>query len=97
MSTEAERESGQEQLGTGAVARELGVLEWQIVAAIKRGFVDEPPRFGRWRAWRRADLPRVREGLVRAGFLLSPAECAAADASRRAAAGIAPQDQPTTF
>jgi hypothetical protein len=40
-----------------------------ITAAVKRGFLAEPPRVGPFRMWTEADLPRVKAALVQAGYL----------------------------
>jgi hypothetical protein len=42
---------------------------YQVLQAIRRGFLDEPPRVGIYRVWSEEDLPRVRAALVAAGYL----------------------------
>jgi hypothetical protein len=56
-------------LTTGDLCRRLGVLPWHVLAAIRRGYLAEPARVGIYRLWTEADLPRIREALVRAGYL----------------------------
>ena len=56
-------------LTTGEVCRRLGVLPWQLHAAERRRFLDVPARVGQYRVYAEADLPRIREALVRAGYL----------------------------
>lgn len=57
---------------TGKLSAHFGVPQWQILQAIRRGFLAEPPRVGIYRVWSEAELPSVRAALVRAGYL--PAE-----------------------
>lgn len=54
---------------TGDVCKHFGVLPWQVLQAIRRGFLDEPRRVGIYRVWHEEDLPRVRAALVRAGYV----------------------------
>ena len=56
-------------LTTGDVCRRLGILPWQLLATIRRGYLPEPPRIARYRIHTEADLPRIREALIRAGYL----------------------------
>jgi hypothetical protein len=58
-----------ELLSTGQAAREIGIEGWQLVRMYVRGLVEEPHRFGRYRAVRRADLDKLRAAAVRAGYL----------------------------
>jgi predicted DNA-binding transcriptional regulator AlpA len=53
----------------GQAAARLGVRDWQIVSLYRRRFLPEPVRLGRFRAIDPDDLPKVREALVRAGYL----------------------------
>jgi hypothetical protein len=41
----------------------------QLLRAVRAGKIAEPPRCGPFRAWKPSDLPRVVEGLRRAGYL----------------------------
>ena len=45
------------------------VTAWHIRRAIQRGFLPEPPRVACYRVFSRADFPRVKEALRRAGYL----------------------------
>ena len=54
---------------SGDLCRLFGVLPWQLKQTLIRGFLDEPPRVGIYRVWTENDLPRVREALLRAGYL----------------------------
>lgn len=54
---------------TGQIAKRFGVDLWQVLQAIRRGFLPEPQRIGIYRFWTEADLPRVREALIAAGYL----------------------------
>jgi hypothetical protein len=54
---------------TGDLAKHFNVPVWQILQTMRRRFLEEPPRVGIYRVWTEADLPRVREALVNAGYL----------------------------
>ncbi len=54
---------------TGDICKRFGVLPWQMLQVIKRGFLAEPPRVGIYRYWTEADLPRVEDALRAAGYL----------------------------
>jgi hypothetical protein len=54
---------------TGQICRLYGVAPWQIMQAIKRGFLREPVRVGIYRIWIESELPTVRAALVNAGYL----------------------------
>ena len=56
-------------LTTAALAKLAGVEPWQLLRAVRAGKIAEPPRCGPFRAWKPSDLPRVVEGLRRAGYL----------------------------
>lgn len=68
----------QSTLTTGDVSQRVAVPAWRILAAIRRGFLDEPPRVARYRIWSEDDLPRVRAALVAAGYLADEREAAGA-------------------
>lgn len=57
------------RLTTGDLAAHFGIPMWQILYALRRGYLPEPPRVGIYRVWADDDLPRVRAALVRAGYL----------------------------
>jgi hypothetical protein len=57
------------EMSTGDAARAIGVRDWQLTRLFRRGLVSEPARVGRFRIIRAADLPRLREAAVRAGYL----------------------------
>jgi hypothetical protein len=63
-------------LTTPQVAALFGAAEWTPRSAIRRGHVRPPGKVGRLLLRRRADLERVCQGLVAAGY--EPAETAAA-------------------
>jgi hypothetical protein len=54
---------------TGTLARYFGIDVWQVLQAIKRGFLAEPPRVAIYRIWTESDLPNVRAALIAAGYL----------------------------
>ena len=60
----------------GQICKLYGILPWQLKQALVRGFLSEPPRVGPYRVWFEADLPRVREALIRAGYLHGEVTCA---------------------
>jgi hypothetical protein len=53
----------------GQAASALGLRDWQLGRLYRRGLVEEPPRFGRFRVIRPDDLPRLRAAAVKAGYL----------------------------
>lgn len=63
-------------LTIGAVTRHFAQLfpqanlrPWQVRRLFERGLLPEPPRVGAYRVIDSRDLPKVREALVRAGYL----------------------------
>jgi hypothetical protein len=54
---------------SGDLCKRYGVLPWQILQVIRRGFLAEPPRIGCYRYWDESDLPRVETALREAGYL----------------------------
>jgi hypothetical protein len=54
---------------SGDLCKRFGVLPWQVMQVMRRGFLAEPSRIGPYRYWVEADLPRVEEALRRAGYL----------------------------
>jgi hypothetical protein len=58
-----------ELMSTGQVARHFGVSEWRVNRVLERGLLARPERFGRYHMFRPADLPAVREALIKAGYL----------------------------
>ena len=56
-------------LTTPQVAAAAGVPEWQLRAAVRRGLIAPPAKVGPMMLWRAADLDRVRQGLIDAGYL----------------------------
>jgi hypothetical protein len=66
---------------TGDLCRRYNVLPWQVLQAIRRGFLQEPNRVGIYRYWTEADLPRVESALRAAGYLPAKKAKAVADAS----------------
>jgi hypothetical protein len=58
-------------LTIGAVAKHFACPTWQVRRAIERGLLAEPPRIGVYRIFLPADLPRIEEALLRAGYLPS--------------------------
>lgn len=54
---------------TGDLSKRFNVPVWQILQAIRRGFLDEPARVGIYRVWREEDLPSVEAALRAAGYL----------------------------
>ena len=56
-------------LTTGEIAKACGADRWQVLAAIRRGFLGEPGRLGPFRLWSDADVPRVKVALIAAGYL----------------------------
>jgi hypothetical protein len=58
-----------EALTTGQFAKLCGVERWEILAAIRRGFLGEPGRCGPFRVWSRADVDRAKTALIKAGYL----------------------------
>jgi DNA-binding MarR family transcriptional regulator len=59
----------QPSLTTEDIARLVGVRRWQVLAAIRRGFLPEPRRIGCYRVWTSADVDRVGKALEAAGYL----------------------------
>ena len=59
-------------LSIGQVAARLGVKAHNLRRVFTRGFLPEPPRIGTYRLFNEADLPLIKEGLQRAGFLPPP-------------------------
>ncbi len=59
---------------TGMISKRFNVPVWQVLQAIRRGFLPEPPRVGVYRVWAEGDLPSVRVALVRAGYLREAGE-----------------------
>jgi hypothetical protein len=59
---------------TGDLAKHFDRPVWQILQTMRRGFLEEPPRIGIYRVWTEADLPRVRQALIEAGYLPEPRE-----------------------
>jgi hypothetical protein len=64
--------SGEEVLTVGQVARRLNVDSWHVRRIFERHLLAEPPRFGRARVIRVADLPELQLALVTAGYLSEP-------------------------
>jgi hypothetical protein len=60
----------QEYLSLGQAAELLGVRDWQLDRVFRRGLAEEPPRSGRQRLIDRRSLPRLRQALTEAGYLL---------------------------
>jgi hypothetical protein len=58
-----------ELLTIGDAAAHLGCREWQLRRLFSRGLVGEAARLGRTRIIPRAQLPRLRKALERAGYL----------------------------
>ena len=58
----------QSPLTTNQIAKLCGVDRWQVLAAIRRGFLSEPRRIGCYRVWAAADVERVVEALSAAGY-----------------------------
>jgi hypothetical protein len=58
-------------------AAELGVRAWQVRRLFELGKLPAPPRAGLTRLIRRSDLPRIRQALIAAGYLVE-AEAAVA-------------------
>jgi hypothetical protein len=61
-------------LTVGAVAKHFSrpdfpVHAWQVRRTITRGLLPEPPRFGPFRYFVPADLPRIEAALRQAGYL----------------------------
>jgi DNA-binding transcriptional MerR regulator len=56
-------------LAAGDVARILGVPPWVIRRMFERGLLPEAPRFRTYRIFTEADVPRIRDALVRHGYL----------------------------
>jgi DNA-binding transcriptional MerR regulator len=54
---------------TGDLCKRFGVMPWQVLQLMRRGFLPEPPRVGIYRYWTEADLPRVEQALRAAGYL----------------------------
>ncbi len=69
-------------LTTPQIAAAAGVPEWQLRAAIRRGFIEAPAKVGPMLLWQAADLERVRSGLRAAGYLESNGEEDHGDATR---------------
>jgi hypothetical protein len=61
----------QDLLTSGEAAVALGLRDWQLGRLFARGLAEEPPRLGRHRMIDRADLPKLRDAAVRAGYLHS--------------------------
>jgi excisionase family DNA binding protein len=70
MAAVAERE----YLTTGEAAVRLGAREWRVARLYQRGLLPEPRRLGRARLIPASDLPRLRDALMRAGYLQRGAE-----------------------
>ena len=66
---------------TPEIASAAGVAEWQLRAAVRRGFVEAPPKVGPMLLWCAADLERVRAGLTAAGYIGAPTESSTLTAS----------------
>jgi hypothetical protein len=62
---------------TGDICRQFGLMPWQILQAIKRGYLPEPQRIGQYRIWTDDELDDVRQALADAGYI--PAEGVARD------------------
>lgn len=56
-------------LTVGSAARRLGCQPWQIRRLFERGLLPPAPRVGPYRVISPEELPRVREALLRAGYL----------------------------
>jgi hypothetical protein len=58
-------------LRLGEVCAELGggLQTWHVRRLFERGLLPEPERLGTCRIVARADLPKIREALIEAGYL----------------------------
>jgi DNA-binding MarR family transcriptional regulator len=56
-------------LTTGELAKLCNADAWQVLAAIRRGFLPEPLRIGHFRLWTPSDVDRVVQALTAAGYL----------------------------
>jgi DNA-binding transcriptional MerR regulator len=54
---------------TGDLSKRFGVPVWQILSAIRRGYLQEPRRIGCYRVFTDDDLPRIKAALQQAGYL----------------------------
>jgi DNA-binding transcriptional MerR regulator len=59
------------QMTVGEAAQQLGCREWQLRSLFNRGRLPEPERIGRFRLIDSADLPKIRQALVDAGYQLA--------------------------
>jgi len=56
-------------LSVGEAAERIGCQSWRLAYAYRKGLLPEPPRAGRHRLVREADLPTIAAVLRRAGLL----------------------------
>jgi DNA-binding transcriptional MerR regulator len=69
MTTAVATLTAPQEMSLGQAAEAAGLKEWQLVSLLRRGLVDEPKRFGRYRVFTPENLPRIRDAAVRAGYL----------------------------
>lgn len=62
-----------ELLSSSDVAEMIGLRPWRLNRMHSRGLLQEPPRVSRFRVYRPADVPAIREAAIKAGYL-QPAE-----------------------
>lgn len=53
----------------GDVARYFGVQLWQVRRLFERGILPEPGRIGRYRIILGMQMPKVKDALIKAGYI----------------------------
>jgi DNA-binding transcriptional MerR regulator len=55
----------------GDVAAEIPMESWRLRRLADRGLCPAPKRVGRYRVFRREDIPAIREAAIKAGFVMA--------------------------